>query len=736
MRISFFIFFVWCTGFFLFFPLQIQAQNDTAVNDIFKLKVEDMYEVLQQDLLSTKVTIASKKSEALFDAPFSVSVLTKEAIQNAGCTSIMEAFRLIPGLVVVEQSNGNYDIHVRGGGNVQRNTIFSISANTTTLVMIDNRPIYNYYLGGTFWETIPIDLNDVERIELVRGPTSAMYGPNAVSGVINIVTRQPDDLGFYAVGNVQQGSNNSFINNLSVGYKFSQKWSLVLSGNSQYRDRSQLTYYNYPRDNFVVLDSLIQPIPLGKAYPNTERAMRKYGLNAFVNFQANVNFKFNFAAGYQNSDVQKAYSENFATPLTTARSESNYLDLRAYLKKFNLQVSYQNGTQDEGLGTLGQKWDFTTFDAVLEYDFNFKNISIKPGFNYRSAIYDDTPYVDVVLKTGQFNGRRYITTQAAYLRGDYTFMENRFRLIAAARLDLFNFPSDPYFSYQLALNYKSNERNLFRLVYSRANRSANIIFTYADRFLENFNGAGVALAVSGNRDLKLLNSQLLELGYRGKISEVLQVDAEAFFARNNNFADFLYATTTARDVNGVLTPVQPFQTLNIPLKSSQWGLTLSLNYNATKFQVRPYVTFQQTSLSNASPFTNTADAQFVPGNNDPLQNNINSNIGRKEDDTGTPDFFGGAFVEFRLSKKFGINLNPYFFSSYSFFSFQDNNYPDGRGRTNIPAKFLVNLKVEYQPIPSLNIFVNARNLLNQDTFEFFKTDRIGISIYGGINVEF
>jgi iron complex outermembrane recepter protein len=168
--------------------LPAQAQND-SLPDLLKFKVSDMYEMLAGDLLNQNVTIASKKSEKLFYAPLSTSLVTKEDILRAGCTSIAEALRLVPGLAVFEQSNGNYDVHLRGGSNVQRNSLFSVAGNTTTLVMIDNRPTYNYYLGGTFWETLPIDLNDVERIELVRGPTSAMYGPNAVSGVINIITR-------------------------------------------------------------------------------------------------------------------------------------------------------------------------------------------------------------------------------------------------------------------------------------------------------------------------------------------------------------------------------------------------------------------------------------------------------------------------------------------------------------------------------------------------------------------
>jgi len=212
--------------------------NATGQEDSTSKKLEDMS--LQQ-LLNVKIVSASKKSEFLFDAPVSASVLTKEEIRNAGCTSIMEALRLVPGMIVREQSNGNYDIHLRGMDNVPPNAAFEGNS-TTTLVMIDNRPIYNYLKGGTFWETLPVDINDVERIEVVRGPAAALYGPNAVSGVINIITRQAEKDGLYLVANAKQGSNHTFINNASVGYR-SNKWSIIGSGNYQGRERTQTSYY-------------------------------------------------------------------------------------------------------------------------------------------------------------------------------------------------------------------------------------------------------------------------------------------------------------------------------------------------------------------------------------------------------------------------------------------------------------------------------------------------------------
>src|SRR5580693_5240503 len=163
--------------------------------------------------MNVPIYSVSKSTESTFDAPLSSSVVTREEIRKAGCTTIMEALRLVPGVIVREQTNGNYTVDIRGLDNLPPNLGVYFMANSTTLVMIDERPVYNYLQGGTFWETLPVDLNDVERIEVVRGPAAAMYGPNAESGVINIITASAKKKGVYVVANGQYGNYNTGIAN-------------------------------------------------------------------------------------------------------------------------------------------------------------------------------------------------------------------------------------------------------------------------------------------------------------------------------------------------------------------------------------------------------------------------------------------------------------------------------------------------------------------------------------------
>ena len=152
---------------------------------------QDLFDLSLEELMNIEIVSASKKSESSFKSPLASTVLTKDEIMASGATTIEEALRLVPGLLVREETNGNFDVHIRGNDNLPPGNFTFYSENSMSLVMIDGRPVYNYINGGTFWESLPISLVDVERIEVVRGPSTALYGPNAVTGAINIITRDP-----------------------------------------------------------------------------------------------------------------------------------------------------------------------------------------------------------------------------------------------------------------------------------------------------------------------------------------------------------------------------------------------------------------------------------------------------------------------------------------------------------------------------------------------------------------
>jgi iron complex outermembrane receptor protein len=708
----------------------VMAQQDSV--DIYTLSLEE--------LMNIEIVSASKKAESLFDSPLSASVLSKDEIQNSGATSIMEALRLIPGVIVREQTNGNYDIHVRGLDNVPPNSLILSSTNTTTLVMINNRPVYNYLQGGTFWESLPIDLNDVEKIEVVRGPSSTLYGPNAVSGVINIITTKTTKDGLTIRGNSQYGSQQTGIINASGAYQFNEKLSVGVSGNYQTRGRDVI-YKNYTEDRWVTsIDEL--PFENNKErYPHPDKSMIKSGMNAFVQYAPKEKMQFNLAAGLQDAEVQNIMFDNSGANIGTSSTNSKYIDLQASTYGFTAQLSYTDAAQAPVVGMIGSKYDYNVVDGTAEYEFMIKSLSIKPGVTYRRAVYDDSKYWDIANDEGFVDGAKTMETFGGGVRLDYKAFGEKLRLTGGARMDKFTHPDGWFLSYQFAANYKLNEKNLVRFVYSKAYRSPFIFDTYVNYASTIPVGPGMFAQFNsvGSKDLELLNSTMMELGYRSKLRSNLSLDVEAYYTRTENYTALIQGATTMADpAEFPIVANTGLQMGNLPLTVHQIGTSISMTFVVNKFQIKPFVTFQKTTLKDYSPYFNNTEA--TPGANngmDPATNNVTSGIGTETDHKFTPKAYGGLYLNYALNSKFNFNVSTYWFSQQTYYQMDNTSYQDGtHGVGNVDGKAIVNAKIGYSPVKAVTIFVNGKNLLNRKSSEYYDGDATSAMLLGGVSVQF
>jgi iron complex outermembrane recepter protein len=132
------------------------------------------------DLGNLEVTTASKEPEEIWRTPAAIYVLTQEDIRRSGATTIPEVLRLVPGVEVARIDSDHWAVGVRGFGGE-----FSKSL----LVLIDGRSVYSPLFAGVYWQVQDTVLEDIERIEVIRGPGGTIWGANAVNGVINIITK-------------------------------------------------------------------------------------------------------------------------------------------------------------------------------------------------------------------------------------------------------------------------------------------------------------------------------------------------------------------------------------------------------------------------------------------------------------------------------------------------------------------------------------------------------------------
>ena len=137
-----------------------------------------------EELSQIEVTTPSKEPESAFRSPVAITVITAEDIKRSGATSIPEALRLAPGVEVERIDSNRWSIGIRG---------FGTRLTRSVLVLIDGRTVYTTLFAGTYWEAQDTDMLDIDRIEVIRGPGTVIWGPNAVDGVINVITKKSKD---------------------------------------------------------------------------------------------------------------------------------------------------------------------------------------------------------------------------------------------------------------------------------------------------------------------------------------------------------------------------------------------------------------------------------------------------------------------------------------------------------------------------------------------------------------
>jgi len=178
------------------------------------------------DAYQRVVVTASRYGQEPLDSPSTVTIITADDIRMSGATSIPDVLRRVVGVDVMQLASGQSEVSIRG---------FNRELSNKVLILVDGRSTYLDFMGTTIWETIPITLDEIERIEVIRGPGSAVYGANAVTGVINIITRTPGegknhvlvDAGYpdYLRGTMlATGRAKGIGYRFSAGYKQAARW--------------------------------------------------------------------------------------------------------------------------------------------------------------------------------------------------------------------------------------------------------------------------------------------------------------------------------------------------------------------------------------------------------------------------------------------------------------------------------------------------------------------------------
>ncbi len=270
------------------------------------------------------VVTASRRAQSTLESPNATTVITAEEIRLSGARSLPELLRRVPGAEVMVMGATSANVSFRG---------FNQRIANKVLLLIDGRPEYEDFLGITLWPAIPIELSEIERIEIIRGPGSALYGANAMLGVINIITRAP--------GTGPTAEFNGWGGNSAVG-----GGSIVASGGTKLRYRASAAFDQsdkYSRDYDDNRPDIAPQIS------DTWLAYRSAHANAVATYSFSRDFSVSASGG-----VNKLFTELY--PLGLLRNY--YLDgVGGYAKA------------DATLGPVKLKfwWETLTADAGPQY---------------------------------------------------------------------------------------------------------------------------------------------------------------------------------------------------------------------------------------------------------------------------------------------------------------------------------------------------------------------------------
>ncbi|NVN91073.1 MAG: TonB-dependent receptor [Desulfuromonadales bacterium] len=191
-----------------------------------------------EDLMTLEVTSAARKSQSVANTAAAIFVITQEDIRRSGVTNIPDALRMVPGVTVAKIDSSKWAVTARG---------FNGRFARKLLVLIDGRSIYTPLFSGVFWDVQDTLLEDIERIEVIRGPGATIWGANAVNGVINIITKQASDT---TGGLISAASGNYDRGNVGARYGASLgEWGAMRAYGKYVNRFEQKTEDNRPADD-------------------------------------------------------------------------------------------------------------------------------------------------------------------------------------------------------------------------------------------------------------------------------------------------------------------------------------------------------------------------------------------------------------------------------------------------------------------------------------------------------
>ena len=462
------------------------------------------------------VLTASRILQSPLDAPAPVTVIDRETILDSGFTEIHDIFRLVPGFQVADWPKGSPIVVNQGLGDARSRRL---------LVLLDGRALYNPFQGGVDWQDLPLRLEDIERIEVVRGPNPASYGANAFNGVINIITRAP--LGEHEGGVVLRAGQHDFGDSYAYMARGSGEvnWRVSASARqaTNYRDLDQpLQQYNETIQRQVFNGQLAWT-------PTRDQEFSvRLGLS---NGNNEIGQEGDASDPPRSEDVQEVF---FDTGWKRSYGENSEISLRYYHYGRKARDQYSVFPTDPAIAPVASLSILNNVD-VRRDDIEFQQIhawsDTLTGLWGLGARNDAAESPGTLAGLGSVGGWQW----QAFGNLDWTVAPDW--LLHAGGMVEKHYNTGLLFSPRLALNYHITPTQSLRFSVGRGYR-APTIYEANSREMVTWSGGIAEIDHNAYRDLEPEKLDYAELGYIAHLQPIgLRIDARVYLNKYSNFID-------------------------------------------------------------------------------------------------------------------------------------------------------------------------------------------------------
>jgi iron complex outermembrane receptor protein len=559
----------------------------------------DLMQMSLQDLMNEPVTSVSKKEQKLSQVAAAIFVINQEDIRRSGALNIPDLLRMVPGLDVAQINANTWAITARG---------FNHQFSDKLLVLIDGRAVYTPTGGGVNWDTQDVPLEDIERIEVIRGPGATVWGANAVNGVINVITLQAKDTQG-ALVTAGGGTQDKAFGTARYGGTIGEDVSYRLF--TKYLDRSDLSDltgqnandgWHLPHGGFRVDGNLSPQDSLtvqGDIYSGREGAIIGYIASIATSDNENVRRSADLSGGNILGRWNHVISDRFDT--TTQFYFDRYLRSgpESIEDRNTIDFDYQQHLK------LGSRQD-------LVWGAGFRRSAD------RIVGTIDQSYVPAALTLQLFS---------AFVQDEITLRPERVTLTVGMKLehdDYTGFEFEP--SIRMVLT--PNARNTFWAAVSEAARTPTRADVSGEFNIAAFplpDGSPAVLTITGNSQQKSEHLLATELGYRVQANTWVSVDVSAFY---NHYRDL-----RSLEPGVPFAATDPVPYTEIPLgygnllHGTTEGIEVSAHFKVTdRWTLSPGLALLQMNLRTDPTSLDTTTVADIEGSNPRRQAQLRSSV--------------------------------------------------------------------------------------------------------------